>query len=131
MNDPDITESVIERLRAQCDFATLDNAWFAEPIDDLGADLPACLVYLAEDVASGDAETLRPVQPLTMVFGLWLICPRTQFRGKRHEIREALFGHGFGERFNPMEYQGGQTTDIRGEFIWWREFWNVDTHLRQ
>ncbi|WP_413614754.1 hypothetical protein MRB56_12665 [Halomonas cupida] len=131
MNDPDITDAIIERLREQCDFATLDNAWFAEPLERFGEETPACLVYLAEDSASGQAETLRPIQPVTMVYGVWLVCPEEQFKAKRGEIRRALFGHTFGEAFDPMEYQAGKVADIRGRFVWWREFWTVDTRLRK
>ncbi|SDL77753.1 hypothetical protein SAMN05661010_02520 [Modicisalibacter muralis] len=126
----DVIDAVIDRVRTQCPiFATVDEAWFAAPIDDLGAETPAALIYLAEDGVAGEAETLRPVQAVTLTYGLWILCPHAQFRQARSEVRAALFGHAIDEIHNPLEYRGGQTTDIRGEFIWWREFWTTDTWL--
>lgn len=131
MNDPDITPLVLERIRAETSgFQTIDEAWFAAPIDDFGAQTPACLAYLAEDGADGEPETLRPVQAITLSYGLWIVTPRDQFRDLRQSIREALFGWQPSEHHDPLAYRGGQTTDIRGEFVWWREFWTTDTHLR-
>ncbi|SHL49822.1 phage tail terminator protein [Halomonas caseinilytica] len=131
MTDPDIIDAMIQRVRDQCPgLATVDEAWFAEPIDNLDAQTPAALIYLAEDSASGDMETIRPTQRITLSYGIWLVCKRPDFRPQRHAIRQALFGHGFSETHDSMAYRGGQTTDIRGELIWWREFWNVDTWLR-
>lgn len=131
MNDPDIIEALISRVAAQCPgLVTVDEAWFAEPIDHFDAQTPAALIYLAEDSQAGSLETLRPVQRITMTYGLWLVCHRDAFRAQRQAIRTALLGHGFSDQHEPMAYRGGQTTDIRGTLIWWREFWTVDTWLR-
>lgn len=131
MTDPDIIDDLLARLRDKCPaMATVDEAWFAAPIDDFDAQTPAALAYLAEDTARGDAQTTRPVQEIRLTYGIWLVCKRSEFRGQRQALREALMGHGFSPHHNPMQYRGGQTTDIRGEFIWWREFWTTDTWLR-
>lgn len=131
MTDPDIFSLLLARLRAECTgFAVVDEAWFAAPIDNFDVDTPACLAYLAEDGAAGEAETLRPVQPLTLSYGIWIVTPRDRYRDMRQSVRAALFGWCPSERHNPLAYTGGQTTDIRGEFVWWREFWSIDTHIR-
>lgn len=131
MSDPDIIAALIQRIATECQgLATVDEAWFAEPIDHFDSQTPAALVYLAEDSAAGGLETIRPVQHITLTYGIWLVCHREAFRTQRHAIRQALMGHGFSEHHNPMAYRGGQTTDIRGSLIWWREFWTVDTWLR-
>lgn len=131
MTDPDIIEALIQRVRDQCPgLVTVDHAWFAAPIDNFDDQTPAALIYLAEDGAAAALETIRPVQRITLTYGLWLVCHRAEFRPQRQAIRQALFGHGFGQKYNPMAYRGGQTSDIRGSLIWWREFWTVDTWLR-
>lgn len=128
----DIIDAVIARISDQCPiFATVDEAWFAKPIDDLGAETPAALVYLANDNPAGEVETLRPVQAVTLTYGVWILAPRDQFREARQQVRAALFGHAIGETHAPLGYAGGETADIRGEFVWWREFWATGTHLRQ
>lgn len=127
----DVIDAVITRIRDQCPvFATVDEAWFAQPIDDLHAETPAALVYLANDNPAGEVETLRPVQQVGLTYGVWILAPRAQFREAREQVRAALFGHDIDPEHNPMGYAGGETTDIRGEFIWWREFWVTETWLR-
>lgn len=128
---PDVIDQLLAHLRDKCPgMAMIDEAWFAEPIDHFDTQTPAAFVYLAEDSALGDAQTTRPVQAVRVTYGVWLVCKRADFRPQRQAIREALMGHALGEQHNPMQYRGGQTTDIRGELIWWREFWTTDTWLR-
>lgn len=130
MNDPDITQALIQRIKDQCPgLRTIKEAWFAEPIDRFEEQTPAVLPYLAEDGAAGEVETLRPKQKVAMTYGVWLVCKREDFKAQRQALREALFAHVFGDRHDPAAYRGGETTDIRGEFIWWREFWTVGTWL--
>ncbi|SDF72758.1 hypothetical protein SAMN05216571_101411 [Onishia taeanensis] len=130
MNDPDITQLLIGRIKDQCPgFATVEEAWFAAPIDDFDAATPAVLPYLADDGAAGEVETLRPKQKISMTYGVWLVCKRAEFKAQRQALREALFGYGFSEMHDPIAYRGGETTDIRGDLIWWREFWTVGTWL--
>jgi len=127
----DVIDAVIARINAECPvFVTVDEAWFAQPIDDLGAETPAALVYLANDNAAGEIETLRPVQATTLSYGVWILAPRAQFREARRQVRAALFGHAVDADHNPFGFAGGETADIRGEFVWWREFWTTDTWLR-
>ncbi|UQI42520.1 phage tail terminator protein [Vreelandella venusta] len=131
MADPDIIAALIQRITDECPgLALVDEAWFAEPLDNFDTQTPAVLVYLAKDDAKADSDTLRPVQPLRVTYGLWLVCKRDQFRPQRQALREALMGAMFNEEHNPMQYRGGETNDIRGELIWWREFWTIDTWLR-
>lgn len=131
MNDIDIIDDLLARLRAECPgLVTVEEAWFAAPLDRFDEQTPAAFAYLAEDAAAGDIETLRPVQAVTLTYGIWLVCPRDAFRPQRQAIRQALFGHGFSPLHDPMAYRGGQTTDIRGELIWWREYWTTTTRVR-
>lgn len=131
MNDPDIIDQLLERVRDQCPgLVNVDEAWFAEPIDSFDTQTPAALAYLAEDAVDGPPETLRSVQLVTLTYGIWLVCKRSDFKAQRQALRSALMGHVFSQHHNAMAYRGGQTTDIRGDLIWWREFWTVDTHLR-
>lgn len=131
MNDPDVIDDLLALLRDKCPgMATIDNAPFAEPIDNFDLQTPAALAWFAEDTAKGDAETLRPVQEIRITYGIWLVCKRADFKAQRQALREALMGHGFSPHHNPMQYRGGQMSDIRGELIWWREYWTTDTWLR-
>ncbi|MES3674604.1 hypothetical protein QC589_01470 [Halomonas elongata] len=131
MTDPDIIDAMLQRVRDQCPgLAIVDEAWFAEPIDNFDTQTPAALIYLAEDGAAGEPETIRPTQRITLSYGIWLVIKRPDFRAQRQALREALMGWEPTAEHEPMAYRGGQTTDIRGELIWWREFWNVDTWLR-
>ncbi|CBV44064.1 hypothetical protein [Halomonas elongata] len=131
MNDPDIIDAMLQRVRDQCPgLATVEEAWFAEPIDNFDAQTPAAAIYLAEDGAASEPETIRPTQRITLSYGIWLVTKRADFRPQRQALRSALMGWEPTEEHEPVAYRGGQTTDIRGELIWWREFWNVDTWLR-
>lgn len=131
MNEPDIIEQLVARLQAECPgLVTVEEAWFAAPLDHFDSQTPAAMPYLAEDIAPNPPQTTRPVQGVTLTYGLWLVCKRSEFRAQRVAIRRALFGHVFGEQHNPMAYRGGEANDIRGELIWWREFWTVGTWLR-
>ncbi|MDT8895479.1 hypothetical protein RSO41_12515 [Halomonas sp. I1] len=131
MTDPDIIDAMLQRVRDQCPgLAIVDEAWFAAPLDDFDAQTPAALIYLAEDSAAGEPETIRPTQRITLSYGIWLVTKRSDFRSQRQALRQALMGWEPTEEHEPVAYRGGQTTDIRGELIWWREFWNVDTWLR-
>lgn len=129
MTDPDVIDDLLARIASECPgLTTVDEAWFADPIDNFDAQTPAALGYLAEDAAA-PMETVRPTQRITLTYGIWLVCERPDFRAQRQALRRALMGHGFSERHDSMAYRGGQTTDIRGSLIWWREFWTVDTWL--
>ena len=131
MLDPDVTLALIAHIRAQCpDLVTVDEAPFAEPIDHFDAQTPAALVYLAEDAAAAEVDTVRPVQRIGMTYGVWLVCKREDFRAQRHALRAAVFGWVPSEAHEPFAYRGGTMNDIRGDLIWWREFWTVDTWLR-
>lgn len=129
MTDPDVIDDLLARIASECPgLTTVDEAWFAEPIDNFDTQTPAALAYLAEDTAARP-ETIRPTQRITLTYGIWLVCERDDFRAQRQALRTALMGHGFSEHHDPLVYRGGQTTDIRGHLIWWREFWTVDTWL--
>ena len=131
MSDPDVIDALIARVAAQCPMlATVDEAWFAEPIDHFDSQTPAALIYLAEDGAVGQPETQRPVQRIRLTYGIWLVTKRATFRADRQALRSCLMGWEPSPEHEPLVYRGGQTTDIRGELIWWREFWTLDTWLR-
>ncbi|QPI65882.1 hypothetical protein [Vreelandella venusta] len=131
MNDPDVIDDLLALLRDKCPgMATVDHAPFAEPIDNFDQQTPAVLAYLAKDGVTGEARTTQPVQPLRLTYGIWLVCKRGEFKAQRQALRESLMGHGFSDLHNPVEYLGGENHDIRGELIWWREYWTTDTWLR-
>ena len=74
MQDYDITNALIARISAQCPgFATVDEAWFSEPVDDYSAETPAAYPYLAEDAGEGVNE-LSQRQAATQVYGVFIIC---------------------------------------------------------
>lgn len=129
--DPDIIDALLAHLQQQIPTApTIEEAWFAEALDQFEEQTPAILPYLAEERPYGEPETLRPVQRVRLVYGVWLVCPREQFREMRQALQQALFGHQFSEQHNPAAYMGGKTEQIVGQYIWWREFWAIDTHRR-
>ncbi|GAA3704333.1 hypothetical protein GCM10022421_08940 [Oceanisphaera sediminis] len=129
--DHDVIEPLLAHLAQQCpDIPTIDEAWFAAPLDRFDEQCPAVMPYLAEERIRGPVATLRPVQPVSLVYGLWIVCPRAVFRTVRQNVADALFGHQFSERHDPAAYMGGKVDDIRGNLIWWQEFWTVDSHRR-
>tara|TARA_B100002049_G_scaffold217769_1_gene184491 strand:- start:83 stop:481 length:399 start_codon:yes stop_codon:yes gene_type:complete len=128
--DPDIQPALIERLDTYCPaFESVSDAWFMAPLDNLDAELPMAAVYLHQDGPDGDPDTLRGRQRLTLVYGVWIVCARDEFRDHRHAVREALHGWVPTEHHEPLAYAGGQTSDIRGAHVWWLERWSVDTWL--
>lgn len=130
MSQPDIQADLISRLQAMCpNLVSVEEAWFMQPLDELAQQTPAAFVYLAEDGASGDIETTCPRQPVTLNYGIWLVCKRTDFLSQRADIRNALFAWVPSEQHNPVAYAGGKA-DLRGAYIWWREHWTVDTWYR-
>ncbi|WP_447556426.1 phage tail terminator protein [Vreelandella sp. EE22] len=128
MQDYDITPLIIERLKAQCPgFAYVDEAWFSKPVDDYDKDTPAALVYIGEDAGAAPSE-LNGRQAVTTTYGVFIVCERGDtFRAQRHEVREALFGWQPPGTNGVMAYHGGEMAEIRGRYVWWREFWKVVT----
>lgn len=127
----DVIEQLLARIAQQCpDIPTIEEAWFAAPLDRFDEQCPAALAYLAEERPRGELETLRPVQAVTLVYGVWIVSPRVGFRVVRQRIADALHGHQFSEQHQPAAYMGGKTDDIRGDYIWWREYWSIDTWRR-
>ena len=128
MQDYDITPALEERIRALCPgFATVDEAWFSEPIDDYSAETPAAYPYLAEDAGEGVNE-LSQRQAATQVYGVFIICESGDvFRAQRQEVRNALFGWQPPGSSGVMSFHTGQMVEIRGRYVWWREYWNLTT----
>lgn len=127
----DHIDEIIARLSSECpELQTLEQAWFAEPLEDLDSELPAAMVYLAKEDALEAAQTLRPVQRVRYTYGVWLVSTRHQFKAQRAAISSALFGYQLSADSDPIEYQGGSSRDIKGHLIWWLEFWTYDTHKR-
>lgn len=125
----DIIEPLLQHIQAECPIAvTVDEAWFAEPLDHFDEQCPAVLVYLAEERPTGDPETIRARQPIRLIYGVWLVCRRADFRAARDQLKRALMGHVFSQQHDVMLFHGGKTDDIKGDLIWWREFWATDTH---
>lgn len=130
MNDPDVQPELIARLAALCpDLMRCEDAWFMEPLDRLHEETPAAFVYLHKDGPAGGAETICPRQRVTMIYGIWLVCPLEMFRAQRQAIRNAVFGWCPSERHEPFVFRGGEN-DLRGEYAWWKDLWSVDTWLR-
>lgn len=128
MQDYDITNALIARIRAQCPgFATVEEAWFSEPIDDYSAETPAAYPYLAEDAGEGVNE-LSQRQAATQVYGVFIICESGDvFRAQRQEVRNALFGWQPPGSSGVMSFHTGQMVEIRGRYVWWREYWKLTT----
>lgn len=128
----DVTDLIIERLRAACpSLRTVDEAWFASPIDDLDTEIPAAMPYLSSDDMTSNAETTRPVQQISQSYGLFIVAPRDVFKSVRKEIRQALFGYQVGQYHNPIQYGEGRQVDLKGQYIWWHETWTLTTHYRR
>lgn len=128
MVDYDITEALIARIKAQCPgFKYVDEAWFSEALDNYDEQTPSALAYIAEDTP-GEEQALTHRQSSTQAYGVFLVCERgDEFRAQRHEIREALFGWRPEGATGVMVYHGGQMAKISGRYVWWREFWRIDT----
>ncbi|MGJ8518446.1 phage tail terminator protein [Carnimonas bestiolae] len=122
---------LIDRLRELVpQLKTVDEAWFAQPIDDLGDEVPAGLPYLAGEGANSDIATLRPIQQMEQTYGLWIVAPRDIFGEVRKQIRLALFGHQLSQYHNPLQYGQGGQMDVKGRYVWWHETWTTTTHYR-
>ncbi|RUR51525.1 phage tail terminator protein [Vreelandella populi] len=128
MQDYDITDALRERIAAQCPgFKYVDEAWFSKPVDDYDQDTPAALVYIAEDAGGTPAE-LNGRQSVNTMYGVFIVAERGDtFRAQRQEVREALFGWRPPGTTGVMAYHGGEMAEIRGRYVWWREFWKVET----
>lgn len=129
MTDANVIALMLDRLQGVPGISTLEEAWFAKPLDDLGADTPALLPYLSGEDADEVAD-LRQTQLVVQTFDLWLICPRAQFKPLRDEVRRALKGWQPSERHTLMSYVNGRTENIIGPMIWWRERWQTSSHIR-
>ncbi|UYV20917.1 hypothetical protein K1Y77_17295 (plasmid) [Halomonas qaidamensis] len=128
MQDYDITNALKARVASECPgFAVVDEAWFSEPIDDYNDKTPAAYVYLAEDSAEAANELSRR-QATAQVYGVFIICETGDtFRAQRHQVREALFGWQPPGSSGVMAFHSGQMQEIRGRYVWWREYWTLET----
>lgn len=127
MVDYDITEALIARIKAECPgFKNVEEAWFSDPPDDYHEDTPSALPYLAEDTPGEVDLTQR--QSASQVYGVFLVCEiGTELRAQRHELRQALYGWQPAGTSGVMHYHGGQMAEIRGLYVYWRDFWRIDT----
>jgi hypothetical protein len=124
-------DMLINQVTTACpDLATVAHAWFAEPLEDLDSELPAVMIYLAKEEPVSAAQTLRPIQAVRETYGVWLVANKDQFDIQRKALSSALFGFQIDEDHNPVEFVGGSNKDIKGELIWWLEFWSMETHKR-
>lgn len=128
MDDYDITEALIARIKAECPgFVYVDEAWFSEPIDDYNKQTPSALVYLAED-AAGPVNELATRQDALQSYGVFYVVEAgSTFRAQRNQVRKALFGWQPAGGSNVMAFGGGAMSEIRGRYAWWREYWNLTT----
>ncbi|MFI0472967.1 hypothetical protein ACGLWX_09660 [Halomonas sp. HMF6819] len=128
MQDYDITPAMIARIAEQCPgFRNVEEAWFSQPIDDYDQDTPSALIYIAED-AGGTPSELNGRQSVTTTYGVFIIAERGDtFRAQRQEVRDALYGWQPPGTTGVMTYRGGEMADNRGRYVWWREFWTVET----
>lgn len=128
MVDYDITSALLARINEQCPgFVYVDEAWFHEPIDDYAEQTPSALAYLAEDTP-GELQALSHRQSSSQVYGVFIVCERgPEFRARRHELRQALYGWQPAGTSGVMTYHGGQMSEIRGRYVYWRDFWRIDT----
>jgi hypothetical protein len=128
MVDCDITPALEARIDSECPgFATVDEAWFSDWVDDYSEETPAAYVYLAEDSAEKPNE-LGQRQATAQVYGVYIICETGDtFRAQREEVRKALFGWQPVENGAVMAFHSGQMQEIRGRYIQWREYWTLET----
>ena len=130
--DVDVTPEIVARIQATCPaFKYVVEGWFQEPIDNYHEQTPAALPMLLEDGPSGEPEAFGRRQAVTQVYGVWIICERgDEFRARRRDIRNALFGHQLRDDIGLMAYRGGGLKDIRGGHFHWLDTWSVDVHYR-
>lgn len=130
MIDHDIIDPLIAHIRAACPaLATVEEAWFHQPLDDYAGQLPLVAPYLVGEVATGDAATTRPRQPLRVRYGVWLVARRDEFRARKHELYQALFGFQASQHHDPLQFHSAKVEDIKGSIVWWVSYWETDTRL--
>lgn len=132
MNDPDVTQELIERIQEQCpDFEMTGHAWFSDALDDLEGQMPACLVYQSGDLSlTADSELFITTQRVAVNYGVWVVVQRSELKTMRASLRKCLLGWQPTDTHNPMVYLSGKAENISGDIIWWREIWQTQAHIR-
>lgn len=130
MTEIDIIDPLIVRVKALCpELESVEEAWFHKPLDDYSAQLPMACPYLVGEVATSDAETLRPRQQVRLRYGVWLVARREDFRARKEELYRALFGYQGSEHHDPLQFHSAKVEDIKGSIVWWISYWETDTRM--
>lgn len=125
-------DAVIARLEAEAaSLVTVDHAFFMEPVDDLAAEVPAVYAYPGDEIAARSAHDNVVVQQVTEQIALVIVCPVASFVAIRDEVRGALLGYQPAANLTDLEYVSGKPLDIRGDYLWYRQTYITEYHIRQ
>lgn len=104
-------------------------------VDDYDTETPAAFFYLRHQDSSDPQRTERP--QITSLIYVDMLCTYQDLPAITGEVRALTIGFNFGPRFTNVamafpERSGGETgaiLEIRGDYIWWQDRYEVSCHL--
>lgn len=123
---------LIATVRASAgSFVTVALAQSMEPIDDLQAETPAAYFYLGGEAASQSDTDGAIVQEVTRTVNVFVVGLHENMMTLRAEIRQLILNYQPDAYHTPMEFVGGDSASIKGEWQWWQDTYTTRTHYRQ
>ena len=124
--------ALIATVRASAgSFVTVELAQSMEPIDYLQAETPAAYFYLGGESASQSDADGAIVQEVTSTVNVFVVGKHEAMMTLRAELRQLILNYQPDVYHTPLEFVGGDSASIKGEWQWWQDTYTTRTHYRQ
>ena len=128
---PSFTKSAPTVRASAGSFVTVELAQSMEPIDDLQAETPAAYFYLGGESASQSDADGAIVQEVTRTVNVFVVGKHEAMMTLRAELRQLILNYQPDVYHTPLEFVGGDSASIKGEWQWWQDTYTTRTHYRQ
>lgn len=100
-------------------FTTIALSWTSKPLENLGAELPAALYYLAANESEASPFNTAVIQAGDYRLGILVVCEITDLEDLREELKAAMVGFQPEGQWDPFEHERGEMLQINQKIIWW------------
>lgn len=102
-------------------FVLVDNAYEADPIEQVDEQVPALLVVPGTYKAFEPITDNRYDQQEEKILGLWLVCRVDEFEARRNQVINAIQGFMYSPGVGGFRLTDGATKAVKGSHIWFEQ----------